>query len=130
METRLRRLIEVQPEYAHAYNALGYSLADRGLRLQEAEGLIVQALELSPEDPFILDSMGWVRFRQQDLDGALDYLQRAYAQRQDAEIAAHLGEVLWQLQRQADARKIWLEALQRHPQNDLLIETMQRLDPR
>lgn len=130
METRLRRLIEVQPEYAHAYNALGYSLADRGLRLQEAESLIVQALELSPEDPFILDSMGWVRFRQQDLDGALDYLQRAYAQRQDAEIAAHLGEVLWQLQRQADARKIWLEALQRHPQNDLLIETMQRLDPR
>ncbi|HAY28564.1 MAG TPA: pilus assembly protein TadD, partial [Candidatus Accumulibacter sp.] len=92
VESRLRKLIELQPNSAQAYNALGYSYADRNIRLEEARQLIEKALQLAPNDGFILDSMGWVLYRQGDLEGALDYLQRALAQRQDPEIAAHLGE--------------------------------------
>lgn len=127
MESRLRRVIELDPEHAHAYNALGYSLADRSLRLEEAETLIVRALELLPDDPFILDSLGWVRFRRGDTPGALSHLERAYGIRQDAEIAAHLGEVLWSADRREDARRIFAEALIAHPENRVLRETMDRL---
>ncbi len=127
METRLRRVIELQPDHAHAHNALGYSLADRNLRLEEAEALIVRALELSPDDPFILDSLGWVRFRRGDGAAALAHLERAYAKRQDAEIAAHLGEVLWSLSRRDDARRILDQALAAHPENTLLVDTARRL---
>ena len=127
MESRLRRVIELDPEHAHAYNALGYSLADRSLRLEEAETLIVRALELLPDDPFILDSLGWVRFRRGDTPGALSHLERAYGIRQDAEIAAHLGEVLWSADRREDARRIFAEALVAHPENRVLRETMDRL---
>lgn len=127
MESRLRRLIELDPEHAHAYNALGYSLADRGLRLQEAEAMIVRALELSPDDPFILDSMGWVRFRQHDPEGALQHLERAYALRSDPEIAAHLGEVLWALERREDALRIWSEAREAFPDHEILYRTIERL---
>ena len=127
METRLRRVIELQPDHAHAHNALGYSLADRNLRLEEAEALIVRALELAPDDPFILDSLGWVRFRRGDGAGALVHLERAYAKRQDAEIAAHLGEVLWSLSRRDDARRILDQALAAHPDNALLNATAVRL---
>ncbi|MDI3513897.1 MAG: hypothetical protein PWP40_1126 [Rhodocyclaceae bacterium] len=127
METRLRRVIELQPDHAHAHNALGYSLADRNLRLEEAEALIVRALELAPDDPFILDSLGWVRFRRGDGAGALVHLERAYAKRQDAEIAAHLGEVLWSLSRRDDARRILDQALAAHPDNALLNATAHRL---
>ena len=127
METRLRRVIELKPEHAHAYNALGYSLADRGLRLEEAETLIARALELAPDDPFILDSMGWVRFRRGDAAEALAHLERAYTIRKDAEIAAHLGEVLWTLERREDATRILDEALAAHPGNTLLTDTLNRL---
>ncbi len=127
MESRLRRVIELKPDHAHAHNALGYSLADRSLRLDEAEALIVRALELLPDDPFILDSMGWVRFRRGDAKEALVHLERAYAIRADAEIAAHLGEVLWTLQRQGDANRIFDEALKAHPDNKLLGDTVRRL---
>lgn len=127
MEARLRRVIALQPNQAHAYNALGYSLADRKLRLDEAEALIARALELAPNDPFILDSMGWVRFRRGDPAAALGHLERAYALRQDAEIAAHLGEVLWALARHDDARRILLEALARHADNRVLSDTVTRL---
>ncbi len=127
METRLRKLIALRPDHAHAYNALGYSLADRGLRLDEAEQMIARALELSPNDPFILDSMGWVRFRRGAIDDALAHLQRAYALRPDPEIAAHLGEVLWALKRHDDAGRVWDEALQAHPDNTALKSTVQRL---
>ena len=130
MESRLRRVIELQPDHAHAYNALGYSLADRNLRLDEAETLIARALELSPDDPFILDSMGWVRFRRGDSAAALAHLERAYAKRQDAEIAAHLGEVLWSLDRHEDARRVLDKALAAHPENTLLGETARRLGVR
>lgn len=127
MEGRLRKLIALQPDHAHAHNALGYSLADRGERLDEAEVLISRALELTPNDPFILDSMGWVRFRRSDLPAALNHLERAYGMRPDPEIAAHLGEVLWALDRRADASRIWDEALKASPDNAALKTVIKRL---
>ena len=89
--------------------------------------LIARAHELMPQDPFILDSLGWVRFRRGDHDGALAHLQRAYGMRQDAEIAAHLGEVLWTLGRRDEARRLFAEALAAHPDNRLLSDTGRRL---
>ncbi len=129
MEARLRKLITLEPDHAHAYNALGYTLADRGLRLDEAESLIGRALELAPDDPFILDSMGWVRFRQNDAEAALTHLERAYAIQPDPEIAAHLGEVLWSLDRREEAMRIWREALQESPDNEALSDTIRRFNP-
>ncbi|MFA7292717.1 MAG: tetratricopeptide repeat protein [Rhodocyclaceae bacterium] len=120
VESNLRRVIELRPDNAHAYNALGYSLADRGIRLDESRQLIARAAELAPEDPFIMDSMGWVLFRQGDLQGALTFLEKAYAIKQDAEIAAHLGEVLWVLDRRDDAQRTWADAAKRHPDNAVL----------
>src|SRR5204863_481692 len=95
LERNLRKLIEVKPDHAHAYNALGYSFAERNTRLGEARKLVEKALELSPEDYFIIDSLGWVQYREGDLKGAAQTLRRAYDGRSDAEIGAHLGEVLW-----------------------------------
>ena len=129
MDARLRRLIELRPDSPQAYNALGYAYADRNERLQEARQLIEKALALSPEDGFILDSMGWVLFRQGDLNGALAYLERSYAKREDPEIAAHLGEVLWALGRQDDARRLLLGAQKKHPKNEVLSGTIRRLSP-
>ena len=127
MESRLRRVIELKPDHAHAYNARGYSLADRELRLDEAETLVARALELSPDDPFILDSMGWIRFRRGDVPAALKYLERAYDIRPDAEIAAHLGEVLWSVERREDANRLLDEALKAHPSSKVLADTVRRL---
>ncbi|MDQ8023605.1 MAG: tetratricopeptide repeat protein [Moraxellaceae bacterium] len=127
MESRLRRLIVLRPDGAHAYNALGYSFADRNVRLDEAEKLIAQALKLQPEDAAILDSMGWVKYRRGDLKAALDYLQRAHALNQDAEITAHLGEVLWALGRRDEARKTWQGSLKDNPESTVLRTTMLRL---
>jgi tetratricopeptide (TPR) repeat protein len=129
MEKRLRKLIELQPKSAQAYNALGYSYADRNMRLVEARQLIETALQLAPNDPFILDSMGWVLFRQGELENALTHLQRAYAQRPDAEIAAHLGEVLWMLGRTDEAQRTWNEALQRHPESEEVRKVLKRFSP-
>jgi tetratricopeptide (TPR) repeat protein len=129
MESRLRKLIELQPESAQAYNALGYSYADRNLRLPEARQLLDKALLLSPEDPFILDSMGWLLYRQGDLEGALSYLQRAHGLRPDPEIAAHAGEVLWMLGRRNEALRTWQEAQKKDPSNEVLQRTMQRFVP-
>jgi tetratricopeptide (TPR) repeat protein len=129
LETSLRKLIKLRPDHAHAYNALGYSLADRNVRLDEAKELIEQALKLSPDDSFIIDSMGWVLYRQGKPEEALKLLQRAYAGRPDPEIAAHLGEVLWVLGRRGEAQKVWDEALAKTPSNDVLVKTVQRLKP-
>ena len=129
LETSLRRVIAMQPTHAHAYNALGYSLADRNERLAEARTLIETAHKLAPEDSYILDSLGWVMFRQGQTQEALGYLRRAYEARPDAEIAAHLGEVLWVLGRQAEAQKVWAEALRLQPKNDVLQATIKRLAP-
>jgi tetratricopeptide (TPR) repeat protein len=129
LESDLRQLIKLQPNHAHAYNALGYTLADRTDRIAEAVELIRQALVLAPEDPFILDSMGWVLFRDRRLDEAETYLRRAFVARPDPEIAAHLGEVLWMKGERAEAGRIWQGALKAHPDNEVLKETLSRLRP-
>lgn len=126
LESSMRKVIKLRPDYAHAYNALGYTLADRNERLPEARELIEHALKLAPEDAFIMDSMGWVLFRQGQNEEALKWLRRAYSLRPDAEIAAHLGEVLWVTGQRAEAQKIWSEAIGRTPANDTLIKTIQR----
>jgi tetratricopeptide (TPR) repeat protein len=127
MERLLRRVIELKPDHQHAYNALGYSLADRSLRLPEAHSLIKKALELAPGDPFITDSMGWVEYRMGNRDEALRLLRQAYGSRPDPEIAAHLGEVLWITGARDDARRIWREGRARDAANDVLRETLTRL---
>lgn len=129
LESRLRRLIEIKPDHAHALNALGYSLADRNIRLPEARNLIERALELAPNDPFILDSQGWVLFRQGETQAALDALNQAFGIRPDPEIAAHLGEVLWSLGRKDEARQTWDKARKDNPANEALAETVKRLQP-
>lgn len=126
LEANLRRLIELRPNHAHAYNALGYSLADRSERLPEARKLIEKALELAPEDYFIIDSMGWVLYRQGDLKGAEVQLRRAWRGRPDGEIGAHLGEVLWMLGQREEAERIWKEAQQASPENETLHKTIKR----
>jgi tetratricopeptide (TPR) repeat protein len=127
LEDNLRKLIEVRPDHAHAYNALGYSLAERNTRLPEARKLIEKALEISPDDYFIIDSMGWVQYREGDLKGAAATLRRAYAGRPDAEIGAHLGEVLWAMGQRSEAERIWQESLKSAPDNEALLETIKRL---
>ena len=126
MERRLRRLIELQPEHGQAYNALGYSFADRGIRLPEARELIDKALALMPNDTFILDSLGWVQYRQGDLAGALATLERAYGMRDDPEIGAHLGEVLWAIGRKDDAQKLLRAAQKKHPDNEPLADAVKK----
>ena len=127
LETNLRELIQLKPDHAHAYNALGYSLADRNERLPEARKLIEKALELAPEDYYIMDSLGWVLYRMGDLKGAAQTLRRAWKGRPDGEIGAHLGEVLWVLGEHAEAEGIWREALEASPDSDTLQKTIQRL---
>jgi predicted Zn-dependent protease len=126
METALRKIMQIAPENQHAYNALGYSLAERNVRLEEAYTLIEKALKLAPEDPFIMDSMGWVQFRMGRLKEAETLLRRAYELRPDAEIAVHLGEVLWVKGQKEDAQKFWRDAQTKDPQNDTLKSTLAR----
>ena len=126
-EADIRRVLELEPENAHAYNALGYTLADQTNRYQEALELISRALDLAPNDPFILDSMGWVQFRLGDLDKAESFLRRALDIRKDAEIAAHLGEVLWVSGRQPEANEVWQGGLKVDPDNRTLKKTLERL---
>ncbi len=128
MEASLRRLIALRPDHAHAYNALGYTFADRNVRLDEARTLIEKALQLLPDDAHILDSMGWVLFRLKDYPRALEYLRKAYDKLPEAEIAAHLGEVLWAMGRRDEARALWREARGREPDNTTLRETLARLN--
>ena len=127
METVLRRLMVMRPQDPHAFNALGYSLADRGIRLQEARALILQAVELAPQDPFIQDSLGWVEFRLGRIVEATRILRAAYQARPDAEIAAHLGEVLWLQGQKDEAARIWREGILLKADNETLTETMHRL---
>ncbi len=129
LEASLRKLIELRPDHAHAHNALGYTLADRNERLTEAHELIEKALKLAPDDAFIMDSMGWVLYRMGRQQEAIKQLQRAYSIRQDAEIAAHLGEVLWVNGREDEARKIWTEALKDNANNEALRSTVKRFAP-
>jgi tetratricopeptide (TPR) repeat protein len=126
METLLRRIIAGKPDFHHAYNALGYSFAERNIRLPEARQLIIKALEFAPNDPFITDSLGWVEFRMGNKAEALRILQGAYKSRPDPEIAAHLGEVLWSMGKRDEARKIWKEGVALAADNETLVETLKR----
>ena len=128
MEASLRQVIAAAPDNHHAYNALGYSLAERNIRLDEAYALIDKALQMAPTDPFIMDSMGWVQFRLGHLDLAEELLRRAYGLRNDPEIAVHLGEVLWTKGDKGGAHKLWLEAQSKDPKNDALKSTLARLN--
>lgn len=127
LESNLKKLIQVRPDHAHAYNALGYSWAERNMRLPEAKKLIEKALELSPDDAFIIDSLGWVLYREGDLKGAAEQLRRAYSGRPDAEIGAHLGEVLWVMGERDEANRVWQESLKSSPDNETLQKTIKRL---
>ncbi|MBV8618366.1 MAG: tetratricopeptide repeat protein [Curvibacter sp.] len=127
MEKLLRNVIAAQPDSQNAYNALGYSLADRGVRLDEARQLITKALEFAPGDPFISDSLGWVEFKAGHFDQALGILDKAFKSKPDPEIAAHLGEVLWTLGHKAQAQAVWKQGLGLNADNETLLETLQRL---
>jgi len=126
-EMRLRRLVELRPEDAQALNALGYTLVDRTPRAAEGFVLIQKAHKLAPNDSFILDSMGWALFRLGRFDEAETYLRRAMKERPDAEIAAHLGEVLWAKGEMEQARELWQTQLKANPDHPVLLETMRRL---
>ena len=126
-ERLLRSLIERRPDDAHAYNALGYSLAERGIRLEEAKALILEAVRRAPNDGYILDSLGWVEFRLGNTAEARRWLTRAWELKPDAEIAAHLGEVLWTLGEHDEARRVWRQGLELDARNRALVETLRRL---
>jgi len=130
MESTLRSVMAQVPDNHHAYNALGYSLAERNVRLPEALALIDKALAMAPDDPFIMDSLGWVHYRMGNLDQAETLLRRAYALRNDVEIGVHLGEVLWHKGKKADAQALWRDARARDPKNDTLKSTLARLHPK
>ncbi len=129
LETDLKRILVDDPDNATALNALGYTLADRTNRYEEAYEYIKRAYELSPDDFYILDSMGWVLYRLGRLDEAVDYLRRALEIRNDPEIAAHLGEVLWVMGDKEAARKVWDTALQATPKDDRLLKVIERFNP-
>ena len=127
MERLLRQVIKLKPDYHHAYNALGYSLAERNIRLLEAKELIKQALTYAPTDPFIRDSLGWVEFRLGNTAEAAAIFEAAYKAKPDAEIAAHYGEVLWSMGQRDRAIAIWKEGKLINPENETLLETLKRL---
>ena len=127
MEAQLRKLIQTQPDNPQAYNALGYSLADRNQRLPEADKLVEKASALAPNDAFIMDSVGWVKYRMGDTADAIKLLRKAYSLQPNAEIGAHLGEVLWKAGQQDQARAAFREARKLEPDNETLVKTLQRL---
>ncbi|WP_374415884.1 tetratricopeptide repeat protein [Ectopseudomonas oleovorans] len=127
LETDLRYIIQREPEHAMALNALGYTLADRTTRYEEARELIEKAHQLNPDDPAILDSLGWVNYRQGNLDEAERLLRQALEKFPDHEVAAHLGEVLWAQGKQRDARRVWRDALSATPDSPILRDTLLRL---
>jgi len=129
LEQDLRAILEKDPKNAQALNALGYTLADRTNRYEEAYAFIKQALEISPNDFYILDSMGWVLYRLGRLEESAEYLNKALTVRQDPEIAAHLGEVLWVLGDKAAAKEIWEAALQETPEDSRLLDVIKRFNP-
>lgn len=128
-EADLRAILAADPDNARALNALGYMLSNHSARYQEALEYIQRALAEEPQDPAVMDSMGWIQYRLGNLTKARTYLQRAYKEFPDPEVAAHLGEVLWQLGQKHKARDVWRQALAEHPDHRVLRETIQRLTP-
>lgn len=127
LEADLRSILKREPDNAMALNALGYTLADRTTRYAEARALVEHAHKLNPQDPAVLDSLGWVNYRQGQLDTAESLLRQALEGFPDAEVAAHLGEVLWANGKQREARKVWAAALANDPDSPILRSTLLRL---
>ncbi|MBT8120300.1 MAG: tetratricopeptide repeat protein [Gammaproteobacteria bacterium] len=128
-EADLRKVISKEPDNADALNALGYTLADRTSRYKEAQEYIKRAAELVPDDPAILDSLGWVSYRLGEMDEALRWLAKAFEKLEDAEIAAHYGEVLWKTNQKDKAREVWNKGKKQNAENPVLIETLKRINP-
>ena len=128
-EQLIRKLMKIAPDNAHAYNALGYSLLDRNMRIPEAMELVEKAYQLAPDDAAIIDSMGWGNYLLGNLDKSLEFLKRAFAADPDPEIAAHLGEVMWKRGDKAGARKIWLDSAKTNPDNEALKAVIKRFIP-
>jgi len=126
MEQLLLEAIKLKPDYSTAYNALGYSYADRNIKLQVAKRYIEIALSYEPNNHYILDSMGWIHFKLGNLDIASQYIKKAYAMNEDPEIAAHLGEILWTQGKKKEAKEVWKNSLNRYPSNTVLLETTNR----
>ena len=126
MEQLLLEAIKLKPDYATAYNALGYSYADRNIKLQKAKRYIEVALSYEPNNHYILDSMGWVHFKLGNLEIALQFIKKAYAIIKDPEIAAHLGEILWVQGKKEEAKEVWSNSLNFYPSNTVLRETTNR----
>ena len=127
MEQLLKEAIKLKPDYAYAYNALGYSYADRNIKLADAKKYIEIALSISPNNHYIMDSMGWLHFRMGNIEIALQFIEKAYKIQKDPEIAAHLGEILWKMGKLKQAEKVWEESIKIHPSNTVLLETFDRL---
>lgn len=128
-EEMLRKLIKIDPQHAHAYNALGYSLLERKVRLAEAMQLLEKAYQLAPDDAAIMDSMGWGYYLTGNLPKSEAFMRRAYAAFPDAEIAAHLGEVLWQQGARDEAKNIWQESLKKNPESAALKAVIKKFIP-
>ena len=129
LEKDLRKLIQLKPGHAHAHNALGYSFAENGNRLPEALKLIEKAIKLSPGDPYIIDSLGWVHYQMGNLDKGISYLKQAFQIKSDPEIAAHLGEALWMQGTKDDAKKVWRSTIRDYPDNEVLLNIMKKFMP-
>ena len=127
MEQLLKEAIKLKPDYAYAYNALGYSYADRNIKLADAKKYIEIALSISPNNHYIMDSMGWLHFRMGNIEIALQFIEKAYKIQKDPEIAAHLGEILWKMGKLKQAEKVWEESIKIYPSNTVLLETFDRL---
>tara|TARA_B100000035_G_scaffold308385_1_gene312970 strand:- start:7978 stop:9657 length:1680 start_codon:yes stop_codon:yes gene_type:complete len=127
MEQLLKEAIKLKPDYAYAYNALGYSYADRNIKLADAKKYIEIALSISPNNHYIMDSMGWLHFRMGNIEIALQFIEKAYKIQKDPEIAAHLGEILWKMGKLKQAKKVWEESIKTYPSNTVLLETFERL---
>jgi tetratricopeptide (TPR) repeat protein len=129
LEADIRAILKTEPDNAHALNALGFTLADQTDRYEEAYGYIKRAIEIMPDDAAIIDSWGWVHYRLGDYEKAISLLRKALSRFEDAEIAAHLGEVLWVSGKQQEAREIWQRALKKTPDDPKLQSVMQRFIP-
>ena len=123
----MRRIMELTPDDANAYNSLGYTFVEQNTRLDEAQTLLERALQLEPDNPYILDSVGWYFYRTGDYESALQYLQRSFEILPEAEVAAHLGEVLWAMDRKEEARDIWKQGKEKDANNETLLKTIERL---
>jgi len=126
-EADFKKILEKYPESPEVLNALGYTLVEKTKRYIEAEQYLLHALKLAPNEAVILDSYGWLQFKRGNFAGALDYLQRAYAKQKENEIAAHLAEVLWALNKKDEAKKLFKEAIKKAPEDEYLLEFKRRV---